>query len=344
MEYCKKCLYPGTRPRLNIDETGVCQACRYAEEKKLIPYEPLFQALLNILKDGRNLGGSQYDCVIPCSGGKDSFFIVGFILSLGYKPLIIRIEGMIPTPQGEANFNHMMELYGVDYIRFGTDYTKASKKRFIEKGDPFYPWVKDVYNQIEYLAHMLGISLIIYGENGELEYNGNKESTSFDIFPSRYNVKRIFLGDYINWNTRENISLAISKGMKPRKRAGFYGQFQSIDDYMDDLYLWLTWPKFGYCITTKYASVDIREGTISREDAIEMMKQYEGEFPHNTINHILKYLKMEEKEFWPIVEKFINPEIWVEESGTDPSTRIFRHKFIKQLIGEERYLEIPQYI
>ena len=38
MKHCKKCLYPDTKPELNLDEDGVCNACRSAEEKEKIDW------------------------------------------------------------------------------------------------------------------------------------------------------------------------------------------------------------------------------------------------------------------------------------------------------------------
>ena len=39
MEYCKRCLYPDSKPLLKIDENGICDACKNWEKKSSIDWE-----------------------------------------------------------------------------------------------------------------------------------------------------------------------------------------------------------------------------------------------------------------------------------------------------------------
>ena len=112
IEYCKKCLYPNTRPRLKFID-GICKACiEYPNNR-----EEKLEELKKIIHE--NLSHPIYDCIIPCSGGKDSYFVVDYILKLGFNPLLIRIDGFIPTPEGEHNWKNMIEVFNVPYLIFG---------------------------------------------------------------------------------------------------------------------------------------------------------------------------------------------------------------------------------
>ena len=39
MKYCKKCLYPDTKPQLKFNEDGVCEACLNSNKKDSVDWE-----------------------------------------------------------------------------------------------------------------------------------------------------------------------------------------------------------------------------------------------------------------------------------------------------------------
>jgi len=39
MKYCKKCLYPDTKPQLTFNSKGVCSACENAIKKESIDWD-----------------------------------------------------------------------------------------------------------------------------------------------------------------------------------------------------------------------------------------------------------------------------------------------------------------
>ena len=70
--FCKKCLYPDTKPQLNFDENGVCDACIAAEKKEQIDWDGRKEELKQLVEKYKCKDGTKYDCIIPVSGGKDS--------------------------------------------------------------------------------------------------------------------------------------------------------------------------------------------------------------------------------------------------------------------------------
>ena len=111
MKYCKKCVMPDTKPDLFFDKEGVCDACRSAEAKETaIDWGAREKELEEILEKHRNKDGSNYDCIVPVSGGKDSHFQT-YIIKKKYlhicrgkeNTLILKLETLIYRYKDETN-------------------------------------------------------------------------------------------------------------------------------------------------------------------------------------------------------------------------------------------------
>lgn len=176
-------------------------------------------------------------------------------------------------------------------------------------------------------------------------------------------VKRLFLGNFVPWNNNQNLYYAMNViggfNVLDRRTVGTYTHGVSIDDYIDDFYLWFMWPKFGFGRATKSASPDIREGKLTRENAINLIKKYDGEFPWYCFDKVLEYLYMTQEEFFNVVKKFISDKDNIErerdialESGISSDeipnkipawikVEENKWKHVGTIHGEERFLEIP---
>jgi len=111
---------PETRPDLYIDEEGVCSACRYIEKRVEIDWEKRKEELLNILDRYRSKNGSNYDCIIPVSGGKDSHFQTIKMLEMGMNPLCVTATTCKLSDIGRRNIENLKSL-GVDYVEVTTN-------------------------------------------------------------------------------------------------------------------------------------------------------------------------------------------------------------------------------
>ena len=70
MKFCKRCLYPDTKPELEFNEQGICSACTNYEWKQTVNWNEKKSELKQILEKYRSKDGKNYDCIIPVSGGK----------------------------------------------------------------------------------------------------------------------------------------------------------------------------------------------------------------------------------------------------------------------------------
>ena len=106
MIYCQKCVYPITAAHLEIAD-GVCSACKSSDAYGAINpqdwanRELLFEELVKSLKSN---DGTKYDCLIPVSGGKDSFYQTHkMVEKYGLKPLLVTYNGNNYLPEGDFN-------------------------------------------------------------------------------------------------------------------------------------------------------------------------------------------------------------------------------------------------
>lgn len=118
MNYCKRCLYPENHPlNLIFDGEGVCSGCRIHEEKDVLDFEERADKLKKILKQYESKDGKSYDCIIPVSGARDSYFIVHTIKNV-YKmhPLLVAYNKQYNTKLGIRNLAYLKTMFGCDLL------------------------------------------------------------------------------------------------------------------------------------------------------------------------------------------------------------------------------------
>ena len=174
VEYCKKCLFPNTKPGLEFDENGVCNACTNYDDRPEVDWDKRKNELMSILEKYKNEDDSNWDCIIPVSGGKDSIYQVVKMLEFGLNPLCVNVSPCGPTEIGRRNMNILEEL-GVDCIEFVTNRKvrkKLNKIGLIECGDITWAEHAAVFTVPIQVAVNYKIPLIIWGENSQNEYGG----------------------------------------------------------------------------------------------------------------------------------------------------------------------------
>ncbi len=175
IKYCKKCLFPETKPDLWFDPSGICSACITAEKKdKKIDWKKREEEFEKIIKYYRK-DGIGYDCLIPVSGGKDSTYQAYVMKKVyGMNPLCVCFETTYATDLGTHNLNNISRL-GIDVIHFKKNHS-VYKKMVIESfkriGDEMWPNHIGIFTIPVMFAVKFNIPLIIWGENSQMEYGG----------------------------------------------------------------------------------------------------------------------------------------------------------------------------
>jgi len=184
IKYCKKCVMPCTRPKIGFNEHGVCSACVSAAQKQeAIDWKQREAQLRKILDSHRKKDPTQYECIIPVSGGKDSTYQVHMIKNIyQMNPLCITNRTLARTPRGEENLQSLRNM-GVDHIDFTVNpvgFNKATRKAFEKNGDSSLVEHLATYAVVTRLAVQLRIGLVVWGENPYMEYGGPEKDRKAD--------------------------------------------------------------------------------------------------------------------------------------------------------------------
>lgn len=196
VKFCTKCVISNQRPNscvetknshiqkkevIHFGEDGVCDGCKAVEQKmNAIDWKEREKELFELCDKYRKNDGS-YDCLVPGSGGKDSFY-TSYLLRYKYHmhPLTVTWAPHIYTPWGYNNFQAWIASGFDNYLVTPNSLTHRLLTRLATEVllHPFQPFIIGQKNVAPKLAVKLGIPLIFYGEN-QAEYgNPIKENDS----------------------------------------------------------------------------------------------------------------------------------------------------------------------
>lgn len=174
--FCKNCVVSNQRPRTLFNEQGICSACQWAFEKDyLINWKERERELKDLCDRYRSTNGS-FDVVVPGSGGKDSALVAHVLKTrYGMHPLCVTWAPFEWTTIGWANLKNFIAAGFSNIIGQpdGQIHRKLSRLAFELKGDAWEPFVYGQKAWAFHIANQNNIKLIMYGENGELEYGGS---------------------------------------------------------------------------------------------------------------------------------------------------------------------------
>lgn len=377
--FCKRCVMSNQQPcstpefrhtkdwkhrTLHIDEEGVCDACRFTEQKEQINWKDREEQLLRLLDRYRRNDG-HYDCIIPGSGGKDSGFAAHVLkYKYGMHPLTVTWPPLIYTDIGWQNFRNWIEIGGFDNITFkpnGRTMKLLTRLAIENILHPFQTFILGQKNLAPKMAMQYGVPLIFYGEN-EAEYGNpiadnatSLRGKSFytmhnlsDVYlggvsipeliekynlsladlssflPADYkelegsNVEVYYLGYYIKWIPQESYYYAVEHTgfqANPFRTEGTYSKYNSLDDRIDGFHYYTAYIKFGLGRASYDSSQEIRNKHLTREEAIALVKRFDGEFPEKYFKEVMDYIGMKPEYFHELCDKFRPPHLWKKEGG-----------------------------
>jgi N-acetyl sugar amidotransferase len=165
-----------------------------------------------------------------------------------------------------------------------------------------------------------------------LNYWADERITELDLLPYTYPSKSelsknktigIFLGHYIPWDGHLNSIYAKKNGFTSYGKwvEGNIVDYENLDNYMMRIHDYFKFLKYGYDRVSDWSSLAIRRKRISREEGINLTKEFGGKYPSSylgkSLNEILAYINMTENEFKIICDKFTNKNIFKKnQDGT----------------------------
>ena len=130
-----------------------------------------------------------------------------------------------------------------------------------------------------------------------------------------------YLSYFFNWSGYEHMQLSKELGFKSLndtgewKREGYIEDFDQIDSIPYLIEAWLRYPKFGFNRATDVACYWIRDGRLSRNEAIKLVKENDSKYDPLAFKEFLKFFRYSVDEFWNIMEKFWNRELFEKVNG-----------------------------
>lgn len=361
VRYCTRCTISNQRPRITFDAEGVCSACRFAEYKNnSIDWSLREKELVEMLKRFKRKDGG-YEVIVPSSGGKDSVFTAHQLkYKYGMNVLTVTWSPHLYTEIGWKNFQSMIHVGGMDNV-LGTPngkiHRKLTKLSFDILGDPFQPFIYGQTNFPLQMAVKYNVPLIMYGENGEVEYGGDmknaekpnrdyktdhkthyfsglepKDLLSYgisqnDLYPylapenedlDRLKAEIHFYGYYKKWIPQENYYYAVENTgftANPVRNEGTFSKYASLDDKIDGYHYYLAFIKFGIGRATSDTAHEIRDGHLTREEGVELVRKFDGEFPQKYFDVFLDYCGITEEYFWEVIDSWRSPHLWTKVNG-----------------------------
>ncbi len=326
IKLCDKCVITNQRPRITINEDGICNPCKYwARKHSSFDWNSLADEFRELCDKYRSSDGS-YDVLVPSSGGKDSSY-VAYRLRDEYDmhPLTVTWSPSLYTEIGFENFQNHIH-HGLDNVLVtanGLVHRRLCRSSTIIMGDPFQPFVYGQCNVPLRIAKAYDIPLIVDGENGEVEYGGddnteqltgfqNDESVEFwqsgmaveewqkygysdsELFiyqppKQQINVRRVFFSYYHNWMPHDHYYYASQNAgfvSNPDRSECTFSRYASLDDSIDPFHYYFALLKFGIGRATSDAAHELREGVLERDEAIQLVNKFDCQAPSKETTEI----------------------------------------------------------
>ena len=126
-----------------------------------------------------------------------------------------------------------------------------------------------------------------------------------------------YMSYYRKWIPQENYYYAMKNTAfepSPTRTTGSYSKYSGLDDKLEWLHYYMMFIKFGMGRATADASQEIRTGKITREEAVELVRLYDSEFPQQFLPDYLDYMNISNDLFFETIDKYRDRDLW-EETG-----------------------------
>ncbi|MBM22962.1 MAG: legionaminic acid biosynthesis protein PtmG [Gammaproteobacteria bacterium] len=247
-----------------------------------------------------------------------------------------------------SGFNHIHVTPDQEAMR------ALDKHGFIEMGFPYYGWLISIHTVIWHIAVMFGIKLIFYSEDGEVEYGGSTEKKNISTYDMSYQrdiylesgyeqvlkkvnlpASQLFMFNfpkvedcegkvlthwsyYEPWDSYRNYLIAKEHCglIEPEEtNTGTFTNFAQNDQALYALHAYLMYLKFGFGRGTQDAGIEIRRGAMTRDQAINLVKLYDNNYPENFLDLYLDYYEMNAQEFNKVIDKWANKDLFEKKKG-----------------------------
>ena len=298
---CTRCLYPNTKPDIWFGAQGLCSACQAFDKRATVDWELKEREFVELVRANR---GKTHDCIVACSGGKDSSWQIIKCLELGLQPLAVTASTDHLSEVGRRNLDNISNL--CDHIVVTPNRAirrRISKFALMEVGDISWCEHHLIWSIPAREAAQRDIPIVLYGECPQNEYGaGPRGSESadrltdgwvhefggllglriddgkdilglregdVDIYRRPAGGMALFMGAYFPWDGHQNAAVAARNGFEPYPGLieGSLCGYENCDNLQTGIHDRLRWLKFGYSRACDIACNHIRRGRMKRDEA-----------------------------------------------------------------------------
>jgi len=127
-----------------------------------------------------------------------------------------------------------------------------------------------------------------------------------------------YFGSYMKWIPQENYYYCVENTgfqANPVRSEGTYSKYASLDDRLDGFHYYLMFIKFGIGRATSDAAHEVRDGHLTRDEAVQLVGKFDGEFPQKFYQTFLEYCGISEDYFNEVVDSWRPKHIWKNIDG-----------------------------
>jgi N-acetyl sugar amidotransferase len=236
-----------------------------------------------------------------------------FVLGQCYFPLRIAVEK-----------NIKLIIYGDGMAESAVGKSNSSDQK--KEKNTSIPIINDNQNKVPRLNYAKkNEEIFLSGENvNEIMEKYNFSKADFLPFMPmeeevvlESNLELLVITGYLNYNPQNNFYFAKERSgfqVNPDGRSeGTYTKYSSLDDKLDGLHYYTFYAKTGRGRATEDAAREVRNKIITREEAVALVKKFDGEFPKKYFKDCLDYMNITEKKFNETIDKFRPLHLWKKE-------------------------------
>lgn len=231
------------------------------------------------------------------------------------------------------------------------------RKTFENYGKPTWHIDRLIYTYPLHMAIKFNIPLVVFGENISLEYGGPGANDTYSAIDQIENgvasdisweelidenismkdlvmlkaptkeemdsvhLDPIYLSYFMRWNDYRSYNIAKRYGFKDLanewEREHHIENFYQVDNMAYLIHPWMKYPKFGHATATDAACRFIKIGKLTREQGIELVKKHDHKLDQRAVQEFCDFLGYTRAEFYAIVDKFYNPDLFTKDPKTD---------------------------
>lgn len=374
---CKRCLMDDTVPGITFDENGECTFCKIHDdlERKFTMNNETPKRLQHLVDKIKHDGkGKEYDCIVGVSGGRDSTYTLYNAVKLGLRPLAVHFDNGWNSEIAVQNIENACKILNVDLHTHVADWEEFKDLQrsflFASVPDAEVPtdWV--IFSVLFAEAARYNVKYIIHGHSFRTEGTTPLTWTYMDgkyILDVHRRFGRQKLKSFPNMNLTKYAYYSIVMGIK-QIRILYYIPYNENDVFkiLEDE---LNWKNYGdkhheskytaffqsYILTRKFNidkrklhySAKVRNGQLTREEALKIVEQDPFTGGPELIEYCLKKLDLTYEEFeiimnsppksfldynsyYNLVQKLKKPIKWGNKVGIIPDT-VYKKYFMFSL-------------